>query len=156
MQTGSRGRLPSRPREGGARPGGRGGGQQPSTPETRCFLDVDKLAAMKRTSLLVNVSRGDLVVEQDLAAACRSGIIAGAALDVTAEEPAPPKSPLWEMENEVLTPHIVGAGGRDEGRLIRIFAENLRLWIQGSPFPAGCKGGIGLHQFALVPSAGLS
>lgn len=104
-----------------------------SAPETRGFLDAARLGAVKPGAFLVNVARGDLVDEAALAAACRSGALAGAALDVTAEEPTPPESPLWDLPNVVLTPHIAGAGDRDDGRLIGLFAENLRRFLEGEP-----------------------
>lgn len=105
----------------------------PSTPETRGFLDADKLSAMKNTAFVVNVSRGDLINEGDLIAACRAGAIAGAGLDVTTVEPTPADSPLWGLENVVLTPHIAGTGSDDREELYAMLTENLRLWLAGKP-----------------------
>ncbi len=76
--------------------------------ETIGFIDYEKLSKMKKNSILVNISRGKIVVEKDLVRALREGIIAGAALDVFEEEPIRRDNPLTRLENVVLTPHIAG------------------------------------------------
>lgn len=85
----------------------------PSTEATRDALDAGRLAALPAHALVVNVGRGSTVDEAALVAALTEGRIAGAALDVTAVEPLPADSPLWEAPNLVLTPHA--AGGRPVG-----------------------------------------
>ncbi len=85
----------------------------PSTPATRNCLDAGVLALMPRHAWLVNVGRGDTVDEAALVAALRAGTLAGAALDVTAVEPLPADSSLWDAPNLILTPHA--AGGRPLG-----------------------------------------
>jgi phosphoglycerate dehydrogenase-like enzyme len=85
----------------------------PSTAATRHALDAARLAALPAHALVVNVGRGSTVDEAALLAALTEGVIAGAALDVTAREPLPPESPLWEAPNLLLTPHA--AGGRPVG-----------------------------------------
>jgi phosphoglycerate dehydrogenase-like enzyme len=105
----------------------------PSTDETKGFLNADAFRAMKRDAYLVNVSRGDIIVESDLAAACRDGLIAGAALDVTVEEPLPASSPLWALDNVVISPHVGGQGNDETDLLIRMIAENLALYVEGKP-----------------------
>ncbi|MFD2093537.1 phosphoglycerate dehydrogenase [Blastococcus deserti] len=85
----------------------------PSTDATRNALDARRLAALPEHALVVNVGRGSTVDEEALVAALVDGRIAGAALDVTAVEPLPSDSPLWDAPNLVLTPHA--AGGRPVG-----------------------------------------
>lgn len=76
------------------------------TDETRGIIDSAALSQMATHAWLVNVARGEHVVTDDLTAALRRGVIAGAALDVTDPEPLPEGHPLWEMENCIITPHI--------------------------------------------------
>ncbi len=70
-----------------------------------------KLAKMKPAALLANMARGPLVVTADLVAALAGGRLAGAVMDVTDPEPLPPDSPLWEMPNVIITPHVGGQSG---------------------------------------------
>ena len=84
----------------------------PGTLETRGLVDAAFLAAMKQGAFVVNTARGDLVVEEDLAAALDSGQLAGAALDSLREEPPPPGHPLVGRPDVILTPHI-GAQTRE-------------------------------------------
>ena len=106
----------------------------PSTAETRGFLDAEKFAAMKPGAFVINVARGDLIDEDDLIAACESGTIGGAGLDVTVEEPTPADSPLWDVENIVLSPHVGGGGGGPEDTALDdLLIENLRLYVAGLP-----------------------
>jgi len=97
----------------------------PLTPETTGLIDADALAAMKPTARLVNVARGKVVDEMALIAALREGRIAGAALDVTVEEPLPETSPLWDLPNVFITPHSAGETQRYEDNVIDILLENL-------------------------------
>jgi phosphoglycerate dehydrogenase-like enzyme len=100
----------------------------PSTPETRGALDAAKLAALPAHAWVINVGRGDAVDEAALIDALRSGVIAGAALDVTAVEPLPADSPLWDTPNLIITPHA--AGGRPLGGL-DLLAQNLDAFQAG-------------------------
>ena len=100
---------------------------------TRGVVDRCLLEKMKRFSLLVNVARGPLVVEPDLVEALQSGHLAGAVMDVTDPEPLPPASPLWEMPNVIITPHVAGQSARRIDNMTRLFAENLRRWQSGRP-----------------------
>lgn len=77
----------------------------PSTPDTRNFFNKERFEQMKQGAYFVNVARGDLVVEQDLIAALKSGKLAGAALDVFAQEPIPLEHDFFKMPNIVITPH---------------------------------------------------
>lgn len=101
----------------------------PLTAETRNIIDAGALARMKRSAVLVNVARGRCVDEAALIEALRQDRIGGAALDVTAEEPLPPSSPLWDMPNVLITPHTAGETRAYEERIIDYLIENLeRLW----------------------------
>src|SRR5262249_38517725 len=80
----------------------------PLTEITRNMIDRRALNLMRRGSLLINVARGPLVVDADLVEALDSGHLAGAGLDVTAEEPLPAESPLWSQPNVIITPHVGG------------------------------------------------
>ena len=80
---------------------------------------------MKRSAYLVNVARGRVVDEAALIAALAARRIAGAALDVTVEEPLPPDSPLWGIEQALITPHTAGETRRYEDNVIDVLLENL-------------------------------
>ncbi|MDQ4007724.1 MAG: D-2-hydroxyacid dehydrogenase [Actinomycetota bacterium] len=105
----------------------------PLTPDTRGMVDRDVLAAMPATAMLINVGRGELVVEDDLVAALRSGEIGSAALDVFEREPLPDDSPLWTMPQVLVSPHMSAdtIGWRDD--LAALFVENLGRWCKGEP-----------------------
>jgi len=94
----------------------------PATPQTERALDADRLAALPPHAFVVNVGRGSTVDEDALADALTSGGIAGAAVDVTAVEPLPADSALWDLPNLLITPHA--AGGRPVGA-DELVAENL-------------------------------
>ncbi len=80
----------------------------PLTPETRGIINKDSLGKMKKSSCLINTSRGPLVIEEDLASALNNGTIAGAGLDVLTIEPPLEDNPLFSAKNCVITPHIAG------------------------------------------------
>jgi phosphoglycerate dehydrogenase-like enzyme len=103
----------------------------PHTTETRGLIGAGELASMKRNAVLVNVSRGRLVDEGALAAALRTGQIAGAALDVFEHEPLPPESPLWDIPNVLITPHTSGFRPDHWDVMTSLFAENLRRYEAG-------------------------
>jgi phosphoglycerate dehydrogenase-like enzyme len=101
----------------------------PLTPETENLIDAAALARMKVSATLVNVARGRVVDEAALIETLAAGRIAGAALDVTVEEPLPPTSPLWGMAHVLVTPHTAGETRRYEDNVIEILRDNLdRLW----------------------------
>jgi phosphoglycerate dehydrogenase-like enzyme len=101
----------------------------PLTPETERLIDAAALRRMRPGAHLINVARGRVIDEPALIAALREQRIAGAALDVTVEEPLPPGSPLWEMENVLITPHTAGESRRYEDNVLDLLEENLaRLW----------------------------
>ena len=103
------------------------------TPQTRHLIGADALAQMKPTAYLINIGRGGLIDEAALAAALREGRIAGAGLDVFEKEPLPPDSPLWEMENVLITPHNAGSSPRSHERTMELFCENLRRYLAREP-----------------------
>jgi phosphoglycerate dehydrogenase-like enzyme len=103
----------------------------PLTPATRGLIDARAFGLMKRSAVLINVGRGKVVHEDALIDALRRGTIAGAGLDVFEREPLPADSPLYEMENVVVTPHVAGASHTYYDRAIPIFCENLRRYLDG-------------------------
>lgn len=102
----------------------------PSTDATRCALDAERLAALPSHAYVVNVGRGSTVDEDALVTALDSASIAGAALDVAANEPLPADSPLWDVPNLVLTPHA--AGGRPVGA-DALISDNVKALLAGEP-----------------------
>jgi phosphoglycerate dehydrogenase-like enzyme len=106
----------------------------PLTAETERLINATALARMKPSAYLVNVARGRVVDEPALVEVLAKRRIAGAALDVTAEEPLPPTSPLWAMEHVLITPHTAGETRRYEDNVIEILRDNLaRLWRGSEP-----------------------
>lgn len=101
----------------------------PLTQETANIIDGAALAAMKPSAYLINMARGGCVDQDALIQALRAGAIAGAGLDTVVEEPLPDDSPLWAMENVIITPHTAGETRKYEDNVIDILLENLeRLW----------------------------
>jgi phosphoglycerate dehydrogenase-like enzyme len=103
----------------------------PETAETRGKLDADALARMKPTAVLINLSRGSLVVEDALVDALKKGRLRGAGLDVFREEPLPNHHPLWTLPNVVLTPHVSAVTRGFWRRQTDLILENLRRYLAG-------------------------
>jgi phosphoglycerate dehydrogenase-like enzyme len=101
----------------------------PLTAKTRHTLDRACIAQMRDTAFVVNVGRGGLVDQEAFSAALNDGRLGGAALDVVEPEPLPADSPLWEIPNVTITPHI--AGFVREPVLVSLFAENLERHLDG-------------------------
>jgi len=97
----------------------------PLTSETRGKFDSSAFLAMKDTAVLVNVTRGEVMVEEDLVKSLKEGTIAGAALDVAPREPLPADSDLWLLENVVMSPHTAGASQFRASRNLDRFIRNL-------------------------------
>ncbi len=101
----------------------------PLVRETENLIDAAALGGMKRSAYLINVARGRCVDEAALVETLSRGGIAGAALDVTIEEPLAPDSPLWTIDTALITPHTAGETRRYEDNVLDILEDNLdRLW----------------------------
>ena len=105
----------------------------PQAPDTVRLVDEEVLDAMKTTGVLINVSRGRVVDEKALITALSSGAIAGAALDVFEEEPLPATSPLWNLDNVIITPHISGFTRDYHEKAALVFKENLQRYLENRP-----------------------
>lgn len=105
----------------------------PLTPQTKGMINREALAKMKRSALLLNASRGDLINEADLAAALNEERIAGAAVDVLSSEPPGADNPLLNAKNCIITPHIAWASVDARGRILATTVENVRSFIDGDP-----------------------
>lgn len=105
----------------------------PLTDETRHILDAAAFDAMKETAYLVNMGRGALIDEAALVAALKAGKLAGAALDVFEEEPLPENSPLWDLENVIVSPHLSGLSSHLGEETLTLFVENLNRYVAGLP-----------------------
>ncbi len=105
----------------------------PVTARTRHLINAERLAKMKPDACLVNVGRGALVDDAALLAALRARKLGAAALDVFAQEPLPPDSPWWEMENVLITPHTAAVTEKLWERHYALLAENLRRYLAGQP-----------------------
>ena len=105
----------------------------PLTDDTRQIFNAETFAIMKPGASFINVGRGELVDEDSLVAALQSGHLAGAALDVFATEPLPPDSPLWDMDNVIITPHSSSASVHSGLRSEDIFLKNLARYVAGEP-----------------------
>ncbi|HXJ86446.1 MAG TPA: D-2-hydroxyacid dehydrogenase [Candidatus Binatia bacterium] len=101
----------------------------PLLPATTRLMDAARLATMKPSAFLINVGRGPLVDEAALANALRTRHIAGAALDVFEHEPLPPDSPLWDLDNLLITPHTAGLTEKLWERHYELFSDNLRRYL---------------------------
>ena len=105
----------------------------PLTKENRHLIDAETLARMKPGVLLINTARGPLLDEDALREALLNGPVAGAAVDVTEQEPIPADSPLLGLDNCLITPHIAWAAKEARQRLMNTVVENVRAFLQGSP-----------------------
>ena len=105
----------------------------PDTPQSRGMFDAGAFAAMKPGAVIYNVGRGPVIDTAALIAALASGHLGGAGLDVTDPEPLPAESPLWDMENVLITAHTSGATQRYWKRQSELIAENIRRIQAGDP-----------------------
>jgi phosphoglycerate dehydrogenase-like enzyme len=103
------------------------------------LIGAAELAAMKPTAFIVNVARGEIIDEPALIAALKGGRIAGAGLDVNETEPLPADSPLWDMPNVILSPHVAGGGSTGYFMHKKLFVENLERLRSGKPLINECK-----------------
>jgi phosphoglycerate dehydrogenase-like enzyme len=101
----------------------------PLNAETHGMINQRTLGLLKPGAVVVNVARGPVIVENDLIAMLQNGHLSGAGLDVVETEPLPPTSPLWNMDNVIITPHV---GAQSENRLpdtIEFVCDNLRRYL---------------------------
>jgi phosphoglycerate dehydrogenase-like enzyme len=105
----------------------------PLTPETEHMISEAQLAKMKPTAILINTSRGKVIDEMALIEALKKKTIAGAGLDVFEKEPLPTNSPLIELQDVVLTPHIAFLSEESIDECTYICTENVKMFIQGKP-----------------------
>jgi len=103
----------------------------PLTPLTMDMIGARELALMAPTAFLIVISRGGIVSEDPLIEALRSGAIAGAGLDAHATEPLPASSPLWDLENVIVTPHNGATTAATAARGTQIMLENVARWVRG-------------------------
>ena len=103
----------------------------PATPETRKVLGREQFVSMKRTAYYISVGRGDTVDEEALIQALRNKEIAGAGLDVFAEEPLPTESPLWDMPHVIVTPHIGGMSDIYPDQVLPNIKQNIARYLAG-------------------------
>jgi phosphoglycerate dehydrogenase-like enzyme len=105
----------------------------PRTSRSEGMIGREQFAAMKQGAVLINISRGALVDEAALIDALQGGKLRGAGLDVFSQEPLPESSPLWEMPNVLITPHVSGSTPHYYSRATDIFCQNLVCYLRGDP-----------------------
>ena len=105
----------------------------PLTERTRGLIDAATLSLLPSGAYLVNVARGEIVIETALIDALNSARLGGAFLDVFKHEPLPPDSPLWDLANVIVTPHSAGFAAGNAQRVAQLFLDNLGRWIRGEP-----------------------
>ncbi|KAK9502493.1 hypothetical protein O3M35_011263 [Rhynocoris fuscipes] len=108
----------------------------PLTNETFHLISRSSFKLMKKTAILINVSRGDIIHQEDLITALKEGEIFGAGLDVMTPEPLPKNHPLIELENCILTPHIGSATMQTRNQMAEVAAKNILAGLQGQPMPS--------------------
>jgi phosphoglycerate dehydrogenase-like enzyme len=105
----------------------------PLTEQTRGLIGARELAALPRGAVVVNLSRGQVIDEDALAGALASGHLGGACLDVFATEPLPESSPLWGLDNVIISPHSASTATAENELITELFCDNLRRWLDGAP-----------------------
>jgi phosphoglycerate dehydrogenase-like enzyme len=105
----------------------------PHTPTTDHLIGAAELALLKPGVYVINIARGAVLDELALIAALRSGHLGGAALDVFAQEPLPADSPLWDMDNVLISPHSTSTSHRENALLTDLFIDNLRRFLADQP-----------------------
>ena len=101
--------------------------------ETKGIINKESIKKMKEGVIIINTSRGPLIVEEDLADALNSGKVAGAAVDVMSSEPVKMDNPLMSAKNCIITPHIAWAPKESRERLMNIAVDNLNQFLKGIP-----------------------
>ena len=103
----------------------------PLTEETRGLINKDNLSVMQPTAFFINVARGPIVNEPDLIEILQAGKIAAAGLDVTEVEPLQEDSPLWDLNNVIISPHSAGGSQHRARRITEFFLDNLARYLKG-------------------------
>jgi phosphoglycerate dehydrogenase-like enzyme len=103
----------------------------PHTSETEGMIGESEFGAMKPGSVLINIARGSIYDEPAFIRALESGHLAGAAIDVAAEEPLPPEGPLWDMSNVIISPHSASTVDSENWKLTDLFCDNLLRYLDG-------------------------
>lgn len=105
----------------------------PLNASTKYMINTETLNMMKRTAYIINTARGELINEKELIHALQNNVIAGAGLDVQEIEPLDDSSPLYTMDNVIITPHIGWRGLETRQRLLSIIQDNIRAFSKGNP-----------------------
>lgn len=105
----------------------------PLTTETEGMIGAHQLGLLGKDAVLINISRGQLVDEAALIRALRAGSLAGACLDVFEQEPLPEDSPLWDLDNVIISPHSASTVRTENRDLVELFLENIAHWRRGEP-----------------------
>ncbi|MGI8414715.1 MAG: D-2-hydroxyacid dehydrogenase [Nakamurella sp.] len=103
----------------------------PDTGATRGMVNTDVLSALPPGAIVVNVGRGSVIDESALIERLQAGHLAGAALDVTEQEPLAPTSPLWELPNVILSPHTAALSPHENQRIVTLFIDNVHRLMTG-------------------------
>jgi D-2-hydroxyacid dehydrogenase (NADP+) len=103
----------------------------PYSPETHHMIDASVIAAMKPSAYLINMARGGVVDEGALIEALQTRRLAGAGLDVFAQEPLPYSSPLWTLDNVIITPHVGGMSDIYAEQILPLLVHNVRAYVAG-------------------------
>jgi phosphoglycerate dehydrogenase-like enzyme len=103
----------------------------PLTPQTRNLIDGAAINLLPEGAHVINVARGEIIAEADLIQALQRNKLGGAYLDVFASEPLDVSSPLWGMDNVIVTPHSAGHSSGNETRVLHLFVENLSSYLKG-------------------------
>ncbi|MDM5455157.1 D-2-hydroxyacid dehydrogenase [Peribacillus simplex] len=115
----------------------------PFTKDTSYFLNEERINKMKKGSHLINVGRGNTIVDEDLIESLKNGHIAGAALDVFEVEPLPEDHPFWQLENVMVSPHNAYNSAKHLDRVMELFLKNLKLFSDGKPLKNVVEKGMG-------------
>lgn len=110
----------------------------PATPRTAGLIDARRIGLLAAGAIVIAISRGGIVDEAAIADALRDGRLAGAGLDVFAEEPLPADSPLWDVPNLLISPHCSGTSRQTRERVWAITSENVRRFVAGEPLLNVC------------------